>query len=59
MNKYSRYIVEKRVITKEHIRETLDIIKGKIEPVEKEEIVPVDFFKFSKNYLNQKKIVIL
>jgi len=59
MNKYSRYIDEKRVITKEHIRETLDIIKGKIEPVEKEEIVPVNFFKFSKNYLNQKKIVIL
>lgn len=55
MNTYSRYIDEERVITKELIRETLDIITGKIEPVEKEEIVPVDFFKFSENYLNQKK----
>ena len=55
MNTYSRYLDEEILITKELIRETLDIITGKIEPVEKEEIVPVDFFKFSENYLNQKK----
>jgi len=55
MNTYGRYIDEERVITKGLIRETLDIITGKIEPVEKEEIVPVDFFKFSENYLYQKK----
>ena len=55
MNQYSRSIDEERLITKELVRETLDIITGKIEPVEKEKIVPVDFFKFSENYLNQKK----
>jgi len=44
MNTYSRYLDEERLITKELIRETLDIMTGKIEPVEKEEIVPVDFF---------------
>ena len=55
MNQYSRFIDEEIPITKELIKETLDIISGKLVPVEKEEIVPVDFFKFSENYLNQKK----
>jgi hypothetical protein len=55
MNQYSRFLDEERLITKELIKETLDIISGKLVPVEKEEIVPVDFFKFSENYLNQKK----
>jgi hypothetical protein len=55
MNQYSRFIDEERPITKELIKETLDIISGKMVPVEKVETVPVDFFKFSENYLNQKK----
>ena len=55
MNQYSRFIDEEIPITKELIKETLDIISGKLVTVEKEEIVPVDFFKFSENYLNQKK----
>ena len=55
MNQYSRFIDEERPITKELIKETLDIISGKIVPVEEQETVPIDFFKFSENYLNQKK----
>jgi hypothetical protein len=51
MNQYSRFVDEEIPITKELIKETLDIISGKLVPVEKEEIVPVDFFKFSENYL--------
>jgi len=55
MNANSRFIDEERPITKELIKETLDIITGKLVPVEKEEKVPIDFFKFSENYLYQKK----
>jgi hypothetical protein len=46
MNQYSRFIDEEIPITKELIKETLDIISGKIVPVEEQETVPVDFFKF-------------
>jgi hypothetical protein len=55
MNAHSRFIDEERPITRELIKETLDIITGKLVPVEKEETVPIDFFKFSENYLHQKK----
>jgi hypothetical protein len=52
MNQCSRLIDEGKLITKELIKETLDVISGKTVPIE---MVPVDFFKFSEDYLNQKK----
>lgn len=55
MNQYSRFIDEEIPITKELIKETLDIISGKLVPVEEQETVPIDFFKFSENYLSQNK----
>jgi len=41
MNQFSRFIDEGKLITKELIKETLDVISGKTVPIE---MVPVDFF---------------